>query len=154
MGSWNNFGEVLRYLRKEYYPEHVINLPPGATKMQVTATSLVECLTKHGYSMSTGAFSALESGATLPREPDQFLDALARCLPMDREDPVWQALVHQLAYDVIRRELGEPWASYVIPRPQNAPAPRGAGKNSASNASSAKASNAKASNANNTPPGR
>ncbi len=116
--DFKSFGQVLRYLRKEYYPEHVLQLlPPGTSRVQLTALALIECLAKHGYSISSGAFSGLESGASLPRDPNGFLAALHKCLPMPDNDEIWKALVWHLGYDLLRRDLGEPWVGYVIPRP-------------------------------------
>jgi hypothetical protein len=120
---FEHFGQVLRYLRKYYYAEHVLRMPPGASAFRLTALSLIECLTKHGYSLSSGAFSALEAGTSLPRDPGKFLDTLSRCLPMPARDPLWETLVWRLAYDILLRDLGKPWVDELLPPPVRAGQP-------------------------------
>jgi len=125
--GFKHFGQVLRYLRQHYYAEHVLRMPPGASAIRLTALSLIECLTKHGYSLSSGAFSALEAGTSLPRDPGKFLDALSRCLPMPAGDPLWETLVWRLAYDILLRDLGKPWVDELLPPPGRAGQPPAVG---------------------------
>lgn len=114
--QFENFGQVLRFLRKEYYPAWMSRSNPDLPRVHLTALALTECLGRHGYSISSSAFSALESGATLPRDPHAFLQALLACFPLPSDDTVWTALVRHLGYGLLRRDLGKPWAGYIIPK--------------------------------------
>src|SRR5215472_14556772 len=60
-----HFGEALRYLRDTYI-ERMLPNRPAMPRVRLTALSLIECLQAHGYSISSGSYSELETGANLP----------------------------------------------------------------------------------------
>ncbi len=73
---------------------------------------LLDCLAKRGVSVDATTYNAFEAGTAYPRDPCQFLDALARCLELTPEEH--RALFEQLGYDMLRTELGDEWAAIVF----------------------------------------
>lgn len=87
-------------------------------RLKLTALALTECLTNAGYHLTSGAYSEIESGASIPRDPIRFIDTVAQCLLLD--DPKdKEALARQLAYDLVRSKLGERIAQLTIRPPES-----------------------------------
>jgi hypothetical protein len=109
------FGTLLRSLR-ESYPERVGKKRPGSAlaKTKLRAAGLIQCLVGHGYSVSSGAYSELERGVSLPKDPKRFLDAVTKCLELDASEV--GNLTDQLGYDIVRSRLGEDAANHVFKR--------------------------------------
>lgn len=104
--AFAHFGEVLRYARTSF-GERVFNLPAGVAPPELTSRRLIACLAEHDYPISSGAFSSLEAGNSLPRDPERFLRALFVCLGLSPEDELGRLLTLYLAQDLLRRDLGK-----------------------------------------------
>ncbi|WIG59048.1 MAG: hypothetical protein OJF49_001795 [Ktedonobacterales bacterium] len=114
--DFQSFGELLRYLRVTY-GERTGQNRPGAPKITLTALSLIDCLTDCGYpSMTSGSYSLLESGKTLPKDPEIFLDAISQCLAIGPADKYRVLLRQQYAYDLLARHAGPELAAAMVPR--------------------------------------
>jgi hypothetical protein len=111
--DFKHFGEALRHYR-DTYPDRIRRNSPDMPRIRVSALSLIECMDKRGYSISSGAYSEIESGISLPKDPRTFLDACTKCLAIDEGSPEWQTLVEQLAYDIVVKKLGPEYARYVL----------------------------------------
>lgn len=85
-----------------------------APRLRLSAQALIACMADMGFTISSGAFSEIESGVNLPRDPARFLDAVSVCLKLSPADR--QALVEQLAYDILRAKLGDELAQRVVRR--------------------------------------
>lgn len=111
----HRFGEKLRSLR-ESYAERIGADRPGAARgnMRLSAAGLIKCLDSHGYSISSGAFSEIENGESLPRDAKEFLAAIILCLELSPEEA--DDLTNQLGYDILRSKLGEDVAERAFRR--------------------------------------
>jgi hypothetical protein len=105
-GGMRHFGEMLRQFRESYY-ERVRPQRPDAPspRLRLSALSLIKCLAQAGYSVSSGAYSEIEAGKSIPREPRKFVDAVAVCLELTAEQK--EALTRQLGYDIVYARLGD-----------------------------------------------
>lgn len=105
-GGTRHFGEMLRRFRESYY-ERVRPHRPGAPspRLRLSALSLIKCLAEAGYSISSGAYSEIESGKSIPREPRKFVDAVSVCLELTAEQK--DELTRQLGYDIVYARLGD-----------------------------------------------
>jgi hypothetical protein len=101
-----SFGAMLRTLR-ESYPERVGHARPGTAlgNTKLSAAGLIKCLESHGVSMSSGAYSEIENGLSLPKNPKLFLEAVIVCLELSSKEA--DALIDQLGYDIVRSKLGD-----------------------------------------------
>lgn len=104
--AFSNFGEVLRYARTSH-GGRVFNLPEGVTPPELSSRKLIAGLAEHDYPISSGAFSSLEAGNSLPRDPERFLRALFICLGLSADDELGRLLTLHLAYDLLQRDLGK-----------------------------------------------
>lgn len=77
-----HLGELLVHLR-ETYPERRGLVAPGSPQMRLTAKALARCLNEAGYSMTSGSYSMLEQGKSLPKNPRLFFETLEHCLALD-----------------------------------------------------------------------
>lgn len=100
------FGAALRYARTTF-AERMFHLPEGVAPPELSSRKLIACLTEHGYPISSGAFSSIESGNSLPRDPEGFLRALFACLGLNANEGLGRALTLHLAYDLLQRDLGK-----------------------------------------------
>jgi hypothetical protein len=110
---FQHFGEALRYYRETY--QERTNSNPDMPRMRVTALALIGCMEKRGYPISSGAYSEIESGISIPKDPRTFLEAAAKCLAIQDGSDEWRALVQQLGYDIVAKKLGPEYASFVFP---------------------------------------
>ncbi len=106
------FGATLRALRESYW-ERVGQTPAGtpSPRMRLSALSLISCLKDAGYSISSGAYSEIESGNSFPRDTGAFLKAATTCLSLSEQD--LQSLHEALAYDLVAPKLGRKAESVV-----------------------------------------
>lgn len=111
---FQHFGEGLRYYR-ETYRERTNKHDPGMPRFEVTQLSLIGCMDRRGYPISSGAYSEIESGISIPKDPRAFLEAAAKCLAIEEGSDDWRALVQQLGYDIVAKKLGPEYASFVFP---------------------------------------
>lgn len=105
-GGTRHFGEMLRQFRETYY-ERVRPQRPGAPSphLRLSALALIKCLAQAGYSVSSGAYSEIEAGKSIPRGPRSFVDAVSVCLELTAEEK--DQLTRQLGYDIVYARLGD-----------------------------------------------
>ncbi len=111
-----HFGEALRFYRETYQQRISRNNPsmPEMPSIRITALALIECMDRKGYSIASGAYSEIESGISIPKDPQAFLEAACRCLAIEDGSDEWRALVRQLGYDIVQKKLGSEYASFVF----------------------------------------
>jgi hypothetical protein len=110
-----DLGDLLRYLRKTY-ASRTGRSRPGMPKVTLTALSLIACIGEHGYPITSGAYSLLEQGKTLPRDPERFFGAICTCLDVASTDKYWVLLRYQYAYDLVARSVDPQFADTYVPR--------------------------------------
>ncbi|HEY7782217.1 MAG TPA: hypothetical protein VIC85_18650 [Ktedonobacterales bacterium] len=100
------FGALLREYR-ESYGERILQRDrrPGRPRVRLTAQALIACMEETGYSISSGSYSEIEAGNTLPRDARSFVRSVSVCLELD--DAQSARLTEQLAYDIVRSKLGD-----------------------------------------------
>jgi len=114
---FQHFGEALRYYRETYQERISRNNPamPDMPRIRITALSLIGCMDRKGYSISSGAYSEIEAGISIPKDPRAFLEAAAKCLAIEEGSDEWRTLVQQLGYDIVAKKLGSEYAGFVFP---------------------------------------
>lgn len=117
--DFESFGDILTYLRRTY-GARTGRVGRGLPKVHLTALSLIDCLTEHGYPITSGAYSLLEQGKTLPKNPDRFFEAVCKCLAIDSSDKYWTLLRYQYMYDMMARSVSREFADKYAPRGQRA----------------------------------
>ena len=114
-GIYDHFGDVLRHYR-ETLAERIHH--PGLSvlpQMQVTATSLLKCVEQSsGIVISPASYSEIENGLVLPRDPEEFLDAVTPCLAIEKGSLEWMTLVKYLSHGLIAQKLGSDVADQVV----------------------------------------
>ena len=113
-GEYDTFGQLLRRSR-ESYPDRFRRKYPGAPRVKLTALALIECLREKGYPLTSGAYSEIENGSNLPRDPQRFVDAIAECLLLD-EQKDYEELARRLAYDIVRARASKRMADIAFGR--------------------------------------
>jgi hypothetical protein len=102
----NYFGRQLRALRETYVERTGRGSASGPMlRTRVSALALIQCLEQAGYPISSGAFSEIENGLSIPRDAPQFVESVCACLQVTKDDK--QDLIDRLAYDVLYARLGE-----------------------------------------------
>jgi hypothetical protein len=109
----HHFGGMLREFRETYFARISRNHGVPNVKMHLTALALIECMREHGYPISSGAYSMVEAGATMPKNPRRFLAVIGTCLDLD--DQQRRALTEQVAHDILVARLGEEVARSAFP---------------------------------------
>lgn len=112
--DFKHLGDLLVYLRQTYSER---SAPQGVDRprIELRAAAVVEYLRKHGYSMTSGSYSLLEQGKTLPRNPERFLDIISACLIANPHSKYHLLLRRQYIYDHAARFVGKPYADQMIP---------------------------------------
>ena len=110
---FTHFGEALRYYR-ETYQDRIRQTNPDMPRIRITALALIDCMERKGYSISSGAYSEIEAGISIPREPRAFIAAASSCLAIPEGSLPWQTLTLQLAFDVLAKKLGEEYTQLVF----------------------------------------
>jgi len=113
--DFQDLGDLLRYLRRTY-ASRTGRSRAGMPKVTLTALSLIACLGEHGYPITSGAYSLLEQGKTLPRHPERFFGAICTCLDVPSTDKYWILLRYQYAYDLVARSVDAQFADKYVPR--------------------------------------
>jgi hypothetical protein len=109
---------MLREFRETYFERISRKHGVPNVKMHLTALALIECMREHGYQISSGAYSMVEAGATMPKEPRRFLNAIGTCLDLDA-DQIRQ-LTEQVAHDILVARLGDDVATWAFPQARRA----------------------------------
>lgn len=104
--TFENFGALLYYLRVTHL-ERVGRGDPDTPikRVRYTQAALIACLEQSGYPISSGAYSEIEQGISVPRDPKRFIQAVTSCLRLN--DDEHKQLVKQLAHDVVEAKLGK-----------------------------------------------
>lgn len=117
--DFESFGEMLTYLRQTY-GARTGRTGRGLPRVNLTALSLIDCLKEHGYPITSGAYSLLEQGKTLPKDPERFFEAVCTCLAVERSDKYWTLLRYQYMYDMMARSVSREFADRYAPKGQRA----------------------------------
>ena len=112
--DFESFGELLRYLR-ETYGERTGRSRPGGPRVTLTALSLIDCLKHHGYPITSGAYSLLESGKSLPKDPIRFFEAIWTCLAVEQDSKYRHLVKQQYGFDLMARYMGREEAEKAVP---------------------------------------
>lgn len=110
-----SFGDMLTYLRQTY-GARTGRVGHGLPRVNLTALSLIDCLAKHEYPITSGAYSLLEQGKTLPKNPERFFEAICTCLAVESSDKYWTLLRYQYMYDMMVRSVNREFADRYAPR--------------------------------------
>ena len=110
---FEHFGEALRHYR-ETYQDRIRQTNPDMPRIRITALALIDCMDRKGYSISSGAYSEIEAGISIPKDPKAFIAAAASCLAIAEGSADWEALLLQLAFDVLAKKLGEELAQVAF----------------------------------------
>lgn len=106
MPEFPDFGTALRFYR-EHIADRIRKYVPGRLPdIQLTAKDVVSCMREAGYSISQAAYSDIEQGQYLPRDPEVFFATVVSCLALDQDSPEYNNLMDHLAYDVLKQKLG------------------------------------------------
>lgn len=116
--DFDSFGDLLLYLRQTY-GERKRRMAPESPHVSLTALAVADFLKEHGYSMTSGSYSLLEQGKTLPKNPEQFLEVISTCLGIDRVSKYWPLLRFQYLFDHARRYVDRDFAECHVPRGQH-----------------------------------
>jgi hypothetical protein len=111
--DFKHLGELLLYLRVTYF-DRISGGDPDRPRSDLKAAAVVDYLRKHNYSMTSGSYSMLEQGKTLPRNPEQFLDIISKCFRIDRFSKYWVLLRRQYVYDHTVRFVGREYADQTV----------------------------------------
>lgn len=101
--EFRHFGDLLKIFR-EAYGDRLRRQNPGMPRLKLTATALVRCLNDHDYVISGPTYTEIESGANIPKRPDDFLRIASTCLGLEAAER--DALRQQLSFDVVRGRAG------------------------------------------------
>lgn len=110
-----NLGALLVYLR-DTYPERLANGRALGARLNLPANAVADYIKQRGYSMSSGSYSLLEQGKTLPGDPIAFFSLLCECLAVKANSKFRPLLIAQYLYDVAVRSVGEMFAETSVPR--------------------------------------
>src|SRR5262249_43432399 len=100
------FGDALRYYR-EHMAERLQQYVPGRLPaMQLTAKEVVASMRQAGVEISQAAYSDIEQGLYLPKDPGGFLRAGVSCLGIEENSLELRTLMDHLAIDVLKQKLG------------------------------------------------
>lgn len=104
--TFENFGALVYYLRVTHL-ERVGRKHPDQPirRVHLTQAALIACLEDAGYQISSGAYSEIEQGISIPRDPKRFIEALS--IALDLNDDERRQLAQQVAYDVAKAKLGD-----------------------------------------------
>lgn len=104
--AFGSFGEALHFYR-EHIADRIRGLLPGRVPdLQLTAKDVVSGMKEAGYFISQAAYSDIEQGQYLPKEPGSFLDAVAPCLGLEHGGPEYHNLMDHLLFDMVKQKLG------------------------------------------------
>ncbi len=114
-----HMGDLLVYLRRTYGER--TGYAADGPAFTITALAVAEKLsTRYGYPMTSGSYSLLEKGISLPKNPERFFEAIGKVLAVDESSKYWALLRYQYLFDHARRTVGEEFAITHCPRGQHA----------------------------------
>jgi hypothetical protein len=107
MPEFPNFGAALRYSR-EHIADRLRQYVPGRMPdVQLTAKQVVSNMREAGYTISPAAYSDIEQGIFLPRDPDDFMDKIVQSLALEKDSHEYHNLMDHLVRDILKQKLGE-----------------------------------------------
>lgn len=112
--NFESLGELLVYLRQTY-GERFQRTGSSLPHITLAAQSVAAFLNEHDYSMTSGSYSLLEQGKTLPKNPERFLDVISTCLAVSPSSKYWPLLRFQYMYDHARRYVSKEFAEAHFP---------------------------------------
>lgn len=112
--DFESLGELLVYLRQTY-GERIQHNGAFLPHITLAAQSVATFLNDHDYSMTSGSYSLLEQGKTLPKNPERFLDTISTCLAVPPSSKYWPLLRFQYMYDHARRYVNKEFAEEHCP---------------------------------------
>jgi hypothetical protein len=110
-GRFQHFGHALRHYRETVSDRLGRSDLP---RMQVTAAALLKCVEQGGLVISQASYSDIENGLSLPRDPEQFLSAVAPCLAIKKDSLEWWTLVQYAIHGLVAQKLGEDIANEAL----------------------------------------
>jgi hypothetical protein len=110
---FEHFGDVLRHYR-ETISDRLRPYSPGLAPIQASAADLIRCMRSHGYSISAATYSAIENGESLPRDTEEFLDNVSKCLAIEHGSLEWWTLTLYAMHGLMSQKLGRESADTVI----------------------------------------
>lgn len=111
-GRFQHFGHALRHYRETISDRLGRSDLP---RMQVTAAALLKCVEQGGsIVISQASYSDIENGLSLPRDPEQFLSAVAPCLAIKKDSLEWWTLVQYAIHGLVAQKLGEDIANASV----------------------------------------
>lgn len=113
--DFTNLGALLQHLRGTY-PERLAGGRVVGARPSLPANTVAEFIKERGYSMSSGSYSLLEQGKTLPGDPVAFFSLLCECLAIRENSKYRPLLIAQYMFDVAVRSVGETFAVATVPR--------------------------------------
>lgn len=114
-----HLGALLVHLRRTYGERTGYSADGPA--FTITALAVAEKLShSYGYPMTSGSYSLLEQGISLPKNPERFFEAIGKVLAVDESSKYWALLRYQYLFDHARRTVGEDFAIKHCPRGQHA----------------------------------
>lgn len=111
--EYDNFGHALRHYRMTI-AERLRQSNPGLLVVQASALDLIRCLRSQGYHISPAAYSAIENGESLPRDPEEFIDKVAKCLVIEPKSEQWWTLTLYAVHGLMAQKLGLDTANRVV----------------------------------------
>ena len=117
-GEYEHFGAVLRHYRQTI-SDRLQDWTPGLAQLEASAAHLIACMRDKGYQISPATYSAIENGESLPREPDEFIDMVCRCLAIKLNSLEWWTLTLYASHGLMSRKLGPRAADIALPLSQS-----------------------------------
>ncbi len=102
---FEHLADLLVHLRETYPARRGLTVP-GGPEMRLTAKAVADALNHAGYSMTSGSYSMLEQGKSLPKNPRLFFEALEKCLAIDPRSNEAKLLRDLYLRDYAERALG------------------------------------------------
>lgn len=116
--DFDHLGVLLVYLRNTYAER--TRTSAHTPKFTITALAVANELASSNYPMTSGSYSLLEQGVTLPKNPEQFFAAIGNALAVKESSKYWMLLRYQYLFDHARRMVGDEFAIAHFPRGQHA----------------------------------
>lgn len=104
--EFGSFGAALRYYRENIADRARRYLPGRVAGLQLTAKDVVAGMKDAGYFISQAAYSDIEQGQYLPKDPGRFLEAVVPSLALEPGSPEYVNLMDHLLFDMIEQKVG------------------------------------------------
>lgn len=106
------FGKALREFRENYWERVVKPKDPTVPYFRITALALIASMEEHGYSISSGAESEIETNISIPKDPMQFIKSATVGLGLTNEDQDY--LARCVAFSDLSKKMGEEGARIAL----------------------------------------